>query len=489
MLREKEKFFKYLFITSDLTVAILSFQVGIFLRSFFPFGGEFSGYNPLYYNLFSIIGGITQVWVFRISKFYHTRRGEKFAREVWEILQGVVLNFIILIVVLFFFREYSYSRLVFLYSFFISIINLIFLHKSLRSLLEYLRSKGKNLRHIIIVGQHHLGFELAEKILSSPEMGYRIYGIVEKDRKGKLLVSETKDSSEYKEYTRQKQARLKLLQKKIPSLSWKKFENYLRSWKVDAVILAMPPTMEETIFYLINLCQRENIDLRIIPTEIGLLSLPWNIENFFDFPIINFGKTPLDSSGARNVKRLFDISFSLVFCILNVPLFILIALIIKLTSKGPVFFIQERLGMDNRSFNMIKFRTMKVQEKTQSDTSWTMENDPRRSGIGEFLRKFNIDELPQFINVLLGQMSVVGPRPERPYFVKKFKEEIPGYMTRHKAKSGITGWAQVNGFRGDTSIEKRIEADLWYIENWTLWLDLKIIILTLFRSFGDKGAY
>jgi Undecaprenyl-phosphate glucose phosphotransferase len=220
-----------------------------------------------------------------------------------------------------------------------------------------------------------------------------------------------------------------------------------------------------------------------------LIAAKGDVETLEGIPIISVREVPARSGFNRLLKRAFDVGFSLTVILLLSPVFILTALVIKLTSRGPVFYKQERVGLDNRPFDMLKFRTMKVQQKSDSDTIWTTRNDPRVTPVGAIMRKLSIDELPQFFNVLFGNMSVVGPRPERPFFVQQFKGKYHHYMRRHAVKAGITGWAQINGLRGDTSIQERIEADIYYIENWSFWLDLKIILMTPFKGMVNENAY
>ena len=208
-----------------------------------------------------------------------------------------------------------------------------------------------------------------------------------------------------------------------------------------------------------------------------------------DIPLISIRTEPLNIFSNRIIKRTFDIVMSVALLILFSPLFLVLSLMIKFTSKGPVFFKQKRIGANNIEFDIYKFRSMTVQNSNDSDTIWTIENDKRITSIGRFMRKTNLDELPQLWNVFIWNMSLVGPRPEREHFVKKFKKEIPHYKVRHLLKSGITGWAQVNGWRGDTSIAQRIENDIFYLENWSFWLDLKILWLTLFGRDTNKNAY
>ncbi|MNJ56292.1 UDP-glucose:undecaprenyl-phosphate glucose-1-phosphate transferase [compost metagenome] len=205
--------------------------------------------------------------------------------------------------------------------------------------------------------------------------------------------------------------------------------------------------------------------------------------------MINVRDIPLDMAANRLVKRAFDIVFSLFAIIITSPVMLFVVIGVKLTSPGPVIFKQERMGLNRRTFQMYKFRSMKVLPEGMADTGWTTENDPRRTKFGAFIRKTSIDELPQFFNVLAGHMSVVGPRPERPYFVDQFREEVPKYMVKHHVRPGITGWAQTHGLRGDTSIEERIQHDIFYIENWSMLLDIKIIIRTILHGFVNKNAY
>ena len=229
--------------------------------------------------------------------------------------------------------------------------------------------------------------------------------------------------------------------------------------------------------------------MQIIPDYTKYIPASPSVENFDGLPIINIRKIPLDKFINKKCKWIFDIVGSLCLIILFSPVMIIIALLIKLTSKGPIIFKQERVGFNNKSFTMYKFRSMRIQIKEEEQKEWTTKNDPRKTKLGAFIRKTSIDELPQFFNVLFGDMSLVGPRPERPFFVDKFKEEIPKYMVKHQIRPGITGWAQVSGFRGDTSIEKRIEHDIYYLENWSLGFDIKILFLTIFKGFVSNNAY
>jgi len=255
------------------------------------------------------------------------------------------------------------------------------------------------------------------------------------------------------------------------------------------VIIAKPLRKEKTILNLVEQCEYEGVRFRIVPDFFRVIKSRAVIDALGDIPLIAVRTEPLNVLSNRIIKRTFDLVLSVVFLILLLPSFLIIGVLIKLTSKGPVFFKQKRIGANNIEFDIYKFRSMTVQNPEDSDTVWTTEKDRRVTSIGRFMRKTNLDELPQLWNVLIGNMSLVGPRPEREHFVEKFKKEIPYYKVRHQVKSGITGWAQVNGWRGDTSIANRVEHDIFYLENWSFWFDLKILWLTLFGRETHKNAY
>ena len=239
---------------------------------------------------------------------------------------------------------------------------------------------------------------------------------------------------------------------------------------------------------LIRSLKDEMIDLQIIPDYSDYLALGAEVDSFEGLPLVQLNQSPLFGYQSW-MKRGFDFVMSFLGLLVLLPLLSVIGLLVKLTSKGPMLYRQERMGIDGKTFGMLKFRSMRVDAEDKTGAVWAVKNDDRRTPIGTFLRSTSIDELPQLWNVLVGDMSLVGPRPERPVFVNQFRNQIPNYMLRHKVKSGITGWAQINGWRGDTSLEKRIECDLYYIRNWSPWLDVKILFLTVFKGFINKNAY
>ncbi|MEO0565929.1 MAG: exopolysaccharide biosynthesis polyprenyl glycosylphosphotransferase, partial [Chloroflexota bacterium] len=260
-------------------------------------------------------------------------------------------------------------------------------------------------------------------------------------------------------------------------------------YQVEQVIIALPDAKRTELVEIINLCQRGNVDVKVYPDVLAYMSGDMNIDDLGGTPLITVRDIAL-RGWKLSLKRGLDVVGSVFGLVMLSPFMMLTAIIIKTESDGPVFYTQERMGLDGKSFEMIKFRSMRVDAET-SGPGWTTPGDPRVTPFGRFLRRSNWDEIPQLINVALGQMSLVGPRPERPVYVQEFRQNIPRYMERHREKAGMTGWAQVNGLRGDTSIAERTAYDLWYVENWSLWLDIKIIIRTIFMTVtrSQRNAY
>lgn len=274
-----------------------------------------------------------------------------------------------------------------------------------------------------------------------------------------------------------------------PVLEWSRLDDAVEVFHCREIVVALPMARLGEAQKLLECVQHLCIPARVVMDwEQGIFE-PERIFSFCGLVLLDVRSYAIDTVGYAVGKRIFDVLFSLLAILLTLPLMLLIAALIKLTSAGPVFFLQERVGLNGKHFRMYKFRTMRMSPQRESDAVWTTNSDPRRTALGAFLRKTSLDELPQFFNVLRGDMSVVGPRPERPYFVQKFQRDYERYSARHRLKVGITGWAQVNGYRGDTSIEKRVEYDLHYLTNWNLAFDLKIIAMTIYAVLASKNAY
>jgi Undecaprenyl-phosphate glucose phosphotransferase len=335
---------------------------------------------------------------------------------------------------------------------------------ALRAYLQRRWAAGFNVKRVLVAGAGDLGKTVADTILAHEEYGYRVVGFlddaIQSTYAGLPVLGTLSQAMEVAE-----------------------------AHDVDQVYVALPMEQHARILELIRSVSNECIDIKVVPDLVQYATVKAALEDLDGIPIISLNEVPLRGWNSM-LKRLFDMTLGTVLLVGFSPVLLLAAVLVRLKGgKGPVLLRQERMTLDGKTFQIYKFRTMIDEAEKDSGPVWATPEDPRRTPIGIWLRKFNFDELPQFINVVLGDMSLVGPRPERPPFVRQFKERIPQYMLRHRVKSGITGWAQVNGWRGNTSIEKRIEYDLYYIENWSLLLDVKILILTLFRGFGQKHAY
>ena len=329
--------------------------------------------------------------------------------------------------------------------------------------MKHFFKNGYQQKSVLLVGSGRLAKQVVSKILATPELGFRIEGIL---------------SDSYTE-------------KQTSGLYFgnlEKFHEALRKYKIDEIIIAQPLNEMYAIKSIVERCEEEGLRFCIVPDFNDIIP-KWTVLNSLgDIPVIAVRNEPLNIFSNRIIKRAFDIVVSCFGLIILSPVFLVIAFAVKMTSQGPILFRQKRVGNNNVEFTIYKFRSMVVQSYQYSDTIWTIDNDKRVTSFGKILRQTNLDELPQLWNVLLGDMSIVGPRPEREHFVDKFSTEIPNYRIRHLVKSGITGLAQANGWRGNTSIKKRIENDLYYLENWSLWLDLKIIFMTFFNRRVWKNA-
>lgn len=400
--------------------------------------------------------------------FYSPKRKKRFSFEAFKVLQVHIVSFFVLLSLLFVMKEIDFSRS-YLLIFLGSNIILVGLYRYLIKVgLKAFRKKGYNKQFILILGAGALGRRFHQTVSQNPELGFTVVGFLDDYRK------------EHDESHRHMSPVLGRVNE---------LERILADYLVDEVIIALPLRAHRKYGNIITICEKAGVRTLIIPDFFDILPARPHIENFADIPLINVRDIPLDELRNRMFKRFFDICFSVVALLLTLPLLIMCAIGIKLTSPGRVIFKQERVGMNRRTFEMYKFRSMHESTESVADTQWTTANDSRKTKFGTFLRKTSLDELPQFFNVLKGDMSVVGPRPERPFFVEQFKEEIPKYMVKHHVRPGITGWAQANGLRGDTSIEDRILHDIFYIENWTLLFDIKIIWKTIVSGFVNKNAY
>ena len=423
-------------------------------------------WNIHIFNIYYMFSLSYLFFVFTQLKLYHSFRSHEGFRDLVPILVSIV-SYLAISCSLVFLTNESIQVTYFLLIFSItSLVVMIFLRLCLRILLKNLREKGYNLRHILIIGDGKNAQELARRIQRCRWMGFNILGFL-------TVSSENLDKKFWG----------------IPVVGRvDHLEKFLSGRQIDQVYCALSFDQMSLATQISKTLEKTTVDFRIVPDLGEFSTLNTSLYKMDGIPVLGIRETPLQGMNVL-VKRLFDIGFSLCALVLSCPMMCVIAIIIKSTSKGPIFFRQTRVGYDGREFKILKFRTMPVDVEINSGPIWAEKNDGRATSFGSFLRKTSLDEWPQFFNVLVGSMSVVGPRPERPEFIGQFKADVPKYMLRHKMKAGITGWAQVNGWRGKTSLTKRIQYDLDYIDNWSIWFDLRIILITIVKGFIHQNAY
>jgi exopolysaccharide biosynthesis polyprenyl glycosylphosphotransferase len=465
--------FSAMLVVSDMLMTMAAFVLAYYIRREIPWPNPPRDLAPLrsYMGMLSI-----QVFsiliVFFIYRLYHQRRAVSRVDEFYAVFGAVSIGTMmsVAITALTFKNsvvELDFSRAMIVYAWLFTIA-LVMLGRLVHNWLQgRARASGWGRDRVLIVGTGDVAQMILQKIQWSPWLAYEIVGLVAKNGNGNhapenILGAPTLGLTD-----------------DLPRL--------IDEHRINEVIIALPEATHQETLSIIALCDRSTISVKVFPDLFQFIAGQVGIDDLGGLPLLSVRDVAL-RGWKLTVKRGVDIIGSGMGLVLLSPLMLLVALLIKLESPGPVFYVQERMGLDARSFPMLKFRSMR-QDAEQNGPGWTRPNDPRRTRLGALMRRLNIDELPQFINVLIGDMSMVGPRAERPVYVDQFKKSIPRYMDRHREKAGITGWAQVNGLRGDTSITERTKYDLWYIENWSLLLDFKILIRTVMQFFGDRNAY
>ena len=383
-----------------------------------------------------------------------------------NIVKANSLGLLILMFTFYMIDEGDFSRSTYIMFYLINIVLQWGTRMLIFALLRDMREKGMNQTQMICVGYSRAAEEYIDRVLANPQWGYVIRGI---------LDDNVPAGTAYRG--------IKVLGR-IANLNVILPEN-----RLDEIAITLGLSEYYRLEEIVALCEKSGVHTKFIPDYNKIIPTKPYTEDILGLPVINIRYVPLNNTFNAMVKRAMDIVGSIAGIIVTSPIMLLMCLLIKLTSPGPLIYKQERVGLHNQNFRMYKFRSMEVQPESEEKKAWTVKNDPRVTGIGKFMRHTSIDELPQLFNILKGDMSLVGPRPERPFFVEKFREEIPRYMVKHQVRPGLTGWAQVKGYRGDTSIRKRIECDLYYIENWSVGFDIKIIFLTFFKGFVNKNAY
>lgn len=394
--------------------------------------------------LFLIIPGY--LLLYSIFQLYMPRRVKSYRKELMDIIRANGIGFMIFILVLYFIKQEHFSRQMLCIFFFIN-ISLEFASRYLiRTILWKMRKQGLNQKHILMIGESQMAEQYMDRLRENPKWGYQVFAHLKDEEK---------------------------------------LERILEGNELDEVVIALRAEDYGKLERIVDVCEKAGVHTKMIPDFGNVISTRPYIEDVQGIPVIHVRRVPLNIMRNRAAKRAVDLIGATVAIILFSPVMLLTVLVVALTEEGSVIYRQERVGLHNQVFYMYKFRSMIMQDEEKEKAEWSTRNDPRITPVGKLIRRKSIDELPQLFNVLKGEMSLVGPRPERPQFVQKFRDEIPRYMVKHQVRPGMTGWAQINGYRGDTSIEKRIEYDLYYIENWTMVFDMKILILTIFKGFFD----
>ncbi|MEQ1758975.1 MAG: undecaprenyl-phosphate glucose phosphotransferase [Vicinamibacterales bacterium] len=460
------------YVVSDMFLASWAFLLAYLIRFESGLVPVTKGFPPLdqYLNVLPFVAVLTPL-AYQLQGVYRLRRGRSRIDDFFAVLIGSILAVVLGIVTTLYVQTYyaseasratgayEVSQLVWLLFLGLNVVLTSLSRETIRELLERRWRAGIGLKRILIAGSGDLGRMVADRVLQHRELGYQVVGFVD-DRAGGDHIG----------------------YRGLPLLgTLSEVGEIAQREKVDHLYVALPLEEHSKLLDLVELTSRECLDVKVVPDLLQFIALRARLEDLDGLPIININDVPLQGVNAW-IKRAIDVALSLgALLVIAIPAAI-IATLVKLTSRGPIFYRQERMGLDGKAFTVFKFRSMPLNAEASSGPVWADDDDPRVTTLGKWLRRFDLDELPQFWNVLKGDMSIVGPRPERPFFVEQFKHRIPQYMLRHKVKAGITGWAQVNGWRGNTSLEKRIEFDLYYIENWSVTLDIKIMWLTLVRG-------
>lgn len=472
MIKDNQKYFNRLHVVLDALVIAVSYLLAWWLYFESRFADKSIGklemgvyFSALY---FLVPGYLILYYWFRM---YTPKRVQRTEDEILNVCKANIVGYILVLAVLFMANSVNedmqhFSRGMLTVFALINTCATLLMRALIRRVLHLFRKKGYNLKHILLVGYSRAAEAYIDRIMANPQWGYMVRGI---------LDDNVPRGAVYKG--------VKVLGS-IDNLLYILPEN-----KLDEIAVTLSLQDYDRLEEIVNLCEKSGVHTKFIPDYNSLIPGRPYTEDLSGLPVINIRYVPLSNTINAVAKRAVDIIGSLCGLVLLSPLLLVVAVLVKTTSKGPVIFAQERVGQHNRVFKMYKFRTMRVQEETEEKKGWTTRNDPRVTKVGRFLRRTSIDELPQLFNILIGNMSLVGPRPERPQYVEKFREEIPRYMIKHQVRPGLTGWAQINGYRGDTSIRKRIEYDIFYIENWSMGLDFKIMFLTIFKGFINENAY
>lgn len=451
----------------DGAVTAASYVIAYEIRFETPLDNPMIPHLPMYMYMealpFLIISYIFLYYQFGL---YRSKRLGGRRKELVNIINANTVGFIGFVSVLYVINQTDFARSMLVIFGVVNIMLETLMRNIIRYILHFIRKKGYNKKYLLLVGYSKSAEEYIRRIRLNPHWGYEVCGILD-DRvpAGTLLRG------------------VKVLGR-IANLDVILPEN-----KIMEIAITLPLDEYSKLERIVEKCEKSGVHTQFIPDYNRVIPSRPIMEDVEGLPVINIRNVPLTATENRFVKRTMDIVGSILMLIIFSPIFLASAIAVKVSSKGPVIYRQERVGLHNTKFIMYKFRTMELQKESEEKKGWTTQNDPRVTKVGRVLRRTSMDELPQLINILKGDMSIVGPRPERPQFVAQFKEEIPRYMVKHQVRPGLTGWAQVNGLRGDTSIKDRIKFDIYYIENWSVLFDIRIMFMTVFRGLINKNAY
>ena len=469
MIKDNQRYFNRLHVVIDAVVICIAYVLAWIYK--FLILKDQRGLTLAQYCV-ALIGIIPlYLMLYLACNLYTSKRVQGRRLEGGNIVKANTIGILIVMAAFFPLRDVIepikyYSRWMLAYFYVINIVLEIIARNLIRWCLRKIRRKGFNLRHLIFVGYSGAAEAFIDRILANPQWGYKISGILDDNKepgytyKGIAVLGSTDE-----------------------------LEKILENNRLDEIALTLALREYYKLKRIVAICEKSGVHTKFVPDYNDIIPTRPYTEDLLGLPVVNIRHVPLTNSFNMICKRAMDIVGAIVAIIIFSPVMLVTAVLVKTTSKGPLIYKQERVGLNNQTFQMYKFRSMEVQSAKSEKRAWTVRDDPRVTKVGKVIRKTSIDELPQLFNILKGDMSLVGPRPERPFFVEKFREEIPRYMVKHQVRPGLTGWAQVNGYRGDTSIKKRIEYDLYYIENWTMGLDIKILFLTFFKGFVNKNAY
>lgn len=460
MIKSNQKYFNRLHVVLDAIIIAASYGLS--------WGIKFYDDGRTMMNHMYIVGLICIIpmylILYLIFNVYSPKRVQTIKEEISNIIKSNTVGLVIFIMALYMLHQPHFSRQMMFIFYIINNTAEIIFRNLIRWVLRKIRNRGFNQKHILLVGYSRAAEGYIDRIKANPQWGYHIMGI---------LDDNVKTGTKYRG------------EQVIGEIS--RLDDILLENELDEIAITLGIAEYAKLEKIVAICEKSGVHTKFIPDYNNFIPTRPYTEDLLGLPVINIRHVPLNGGFNKFIKRFTDIVGSLLLIILFSPIMLAVALAVKVSSKGPVIYKQERVGLHNRNFVMYKFRSMKINRC--DELHFTTQNDDRTTKIGRFIRKCSLDELPQLFNVLKGDMSLVGPRPERPEFVEQFKEQIPRYMIKHQVRPGMTGWAQINGYRGNTSIQKRIEYDLYYIENWTLWFDIAILFQTIFKGFVNKNAF